>query len=35
MKEQSERWSHAFVYFKHEESGMGPRLAAQLIEELG
>ena len=35
MKAQRERWSHAFVYFKHEESGMGPRLAAQLIEELG
>jgi uncharacterized protein YecE (DUF72 family) len=34
MKGQRERWSHAFVYFKHEESGMGPRLAAQLIEEL-
>jgi len=24
-------WSDAFVYLKHEESGMGPRLAAQLI----
>ena len=31
---QQERWSHAFIYFKHEESGKGPQLANQLIEEL-
>ena len=24
-------WSDAFVYFKHEESGIGPRLAQQMI----
>jgi hypothetical protein len=24
-----------FVYFKHEDSGTGPRLAGQLIQELG
>ena len=34
MKAQEERWSHAFVYFKHEESGIGPKLAAQLMQEL-
>jgi len=27
---QSELWSDAFIYFKHEESGMGPKLAGQL-----
>jgi len=35
IEAQKERWSHAFVYFKHEESGMGPQLAAQLVKELG
>jgi hypothetical protein len=25
----------AFVYFKHEESGIGPKLARQMIELLG
>ncbi len=24
-------WSDAFVYFKHEESGIGPKLAAQMM----
>lgn len=28
-------WSDAFVYFKHEESGTGPKLARQLMELLG
>ncbi len=32
---QKERWSDTFVYFKHEESGMGPRLATQLRGILG
>ncbi len=35
IRTQKERWSHSFVYFKHEESGTGPKLAAQLLEELG
>jgi len=35
MEAQKERWNHAFVYFKHEESGIGPQLAAQLMKELG
>jgi uncharacterized protein YecE (DUF72 family) len=34
IRTQKERWSHCFVYFKHEESGTGPKLAAQLMEEL-
>ena len=28
-------WSDAFVYFKHEESGIGPKLAAQMLELFG
>jgi uncharacterized protein YecE (DUF72 family) len=34
IETQKERWSHVFVYFKHEESGIGPQLATQLIKEL-
>jgi uncharacterized protein YecE (DUF72 family) len=35
LETQEKIWSHAFVYFKHEDSGIGPQLAAQLIKELG
>ena len=28
-------WRDAFVYFKHEESGTGPALAAELVRMLG
>jgi uncharacterized protein YecE (DUF72 family) len=35
VEAQKERWGHAFVYFKHEESGKGPQLAKQMAEELG
>ena len=34
IKAQQQKWNHAFVYFKHEESGIGPRLATQLMKEL-
>jgi uncharacterized protein YecE (DUF72 family) len=34
IEAQRERWSHTFVYFKHEESGIGPQLAMQLTKEL-
>ena len=27
-------WSDAFVFFKHEEAGTGPRLAARMRELL-
>ncbi|MBA2241832.1 MAG: DUF72 domain-containing protein [Chthoniobacterales bacterium] len=27
-------WSDAFIYFKHEESGIGPKFAQQLIGQL-
>jgi len=32
--EQEVKWRDVFVYFKHEESGIGPKLAAQMIEML-
>ena len=32
--EQKSNWQDAFVYFKHEESGIGPKLAAQMKEML-
>ena len=35
LQTQEKDWSHAFVFFKHEESGTGPRLAHQLMKELG
>ncbi len=31
---QKANWSDAFIYFKHEESGIGPKLATQLAELL-
>jgi uncharacterized protein YecE (DUF72 family) len=33
-REQSERWSDAFVYFKHEAAGIGPKLAKHMMEIL-
>jgi uncharacterized protein YecE (DUF72 family) len=32
--EQSERWTDTFVYFKHEEAGIGPKLASQMMKLL-
>ena len=29
---RSQKWKDAFVFFKHEDEGVGPRLAAQFIE---
>jgi uncharacterized protein YecE (DUF72 family) len=34
VREQSERWSDAFVYFKHEGAGIGPKLAKHIMEIL-
>jgi uncharacterized protein YecE (DUF72 family) len=34
VQAQKNTWSDAFVYFKHEESGVGPKLAAQMLEIL-
>lgn len=32
---RSQPWDDAFVFFKHEDAGTGPRLAQRLIERLG
>jgi uncharacterized protein YecE (DUF72 family) len=32
IHEQESRWRVAFIYFKHEKSGVGPKFAQQLIE---
>jgi uncharacterized protein YecE (DUF72 family) len=34
IRAQASGWSDAFIYFKHEESGIGPKLATQLREIL-
>jgi uncharacterized protein YecE (DUF72 family) len=34
VREQEANWADAFVYFKHEESGIGPKLAQQMMELL-
>ena len=31
VKKNESAWSDAYVYFKHEESGIGPKLAQQMI----
>ena len=33
--QQADRWQETFVYFKHEEAGIGPKLARQMIDLLG
>lgn len=35
IRQQQEKWSTTYVYFKHEESGIGPKFARQLLDELG
>jgi uncharacterized protein YecE (DUF72 family) len=35
VREQRTSWCDAFIYFKHEESGIGPKLARQMVELLG
>jgi uncharacterized protein YecE (DUF72 family) len=34
VRQQSGQWSDALIYFKHEESGIGPKLAQQMMLEL-
>ena len=34
VREQKPNWKDAFVYFKHEEAGLGPKFAQQMIELL-
>jgi len=35
VRDQKSNWKNAFVYFKHEESGKGPKLAKQMMDLLG
>jgi uncharacterized protein YecE (DUF72 family) len=35
VREQEANWQDVFVYFKHEESGIGPKLATEMIKILG
>ncbi len=34
IRTQQTKWSDTFIYFKHEEAGIGPRLAQEMIETL-
>ena len=34
-KLRSQKWAEAYVFFKHEETGTGPRLAARFMELTG
>jgi len=31
----SQQWDHAYIFFKHEDEGIGPKLAAEFIELVG
>jgi uncharacterized protein YecE (DUF72 family) len=35
LRARDKDWTSAFVFFKHEESGIGPKLAAQLSAMIG
>jgi uncharacterized protein YecE (DUF72 family) len=34
VRGQTSRWTAAFIYFKHEEAGIGPKLAREMIDLL-
>jgi uncharacterized protein YecE (DUF72 family) len=34
VRQQHSGWDDVFIYFKHEEAGIGPKLAAQMLELL-
>src|SRR5437588_249416 len=34
VREQNTNWTDAFIYFKHEESGIGPKLANGMLQLL-
>ncbi len=34
IREKEPNWQDVFVYFKHEEAGIGPKLARQMMELL-
>jgi uncharacterized protein YecE (DUF72 family) len=29
---QNQKWSDAFIFFKHEDEGVGPKLAAKFLK---
>jgi len=31
----AQQWDQAYVFFKHEDEGIGPKLAAEFIEITG
>ena len=35
VRERGAGWTDAYIYFKHEEAGIGPRLAAEMKEIVG
>jgi uncharacterized protein YecE (DUF72 family) len=35
VRERREQWEDVFIYFKHEEAGIGPKLAAEMTGLLG
>jgi len=35
VRQQEKAWSDTFIYFKHEEAGIGPKLAKQIVDLLG
>jgi uncharacterized protein YecE (DUF72 family) len=34
IRQQAPQWKEAFVYFKHEETGVGPKFAEQLRQRI-
>jgi uncharacterized protein YecE (DUF72 family) len=34
VRQQDAQWQEAFVYFKHEDAGIGPKLAQEMMELL-
>ncbi len=34
LRSRSEQWRDAYIYFKHEDIGVGPKFAAQLMQAL-
>jgi uncharacterized protein YecE (DUF72 family) len=34
VRTQSASWKDCFIYFKHEEAGMGPKFAKQMMEKM-
>ena len=35
VRQRGEQWQDVFIYFKHEEAGIGPKLAQQMMQLLG